>query len=61
MLDGIYNAEHDTIESLCHEWKLFCDLNNLPQESADEISREGMTAEQDDYLDDFLNRWNAII
>jgi hypothetical protein len=47
------------MENLITEWQTWCDNNNFPQLSADELFLEvKLTSEQKSYIDNFIDRWD---
>lgn len=48
-----------TIDQLAGELEAWCEANNLPFVSADELISRDVTAEQRAWLEQFLDRWEA--
>ena len=51
---------NDELDNLTYEWQTFCEENNLPQLSADELFWEKcdeLTKEQKTYTLEFIKRW----
>ena len=53
--DGIKQIKLNSLSKKLNEW---CDKNNLPHESADEILlTEGLTVDQISWLEDWVEQW----
>jgi hypothetical protein len=51
----------ELFEHLCTEYQLWCDNHGFPQLSADELILEvELTDEQKSYIENFIERWDAI-
>jgi len=57
-VEGDLNARDE--EVLYEEFQAWCDIQGLPQMSAEELLHEDITSEQRKYLSDFIHRWEAV-
>jgi hypothetical protein len=48
-------------EGMCNEWEEWCEAQELPYISADEMeAEEGLSRKQREYVQSFIVRWNAL-